>query len=351
VGRDLSLRRLEERFNTPYPNREQLRGAPASALAELGRKAAALASNVREYERVATLGRAQCRAELEVLALQSDRDGLADAVRAINRASDAFNRALQLVYQEPEGARQRIRESTLAGESAQLAASLRQEPQRFGTLRTEEERHAFGLLTTQDDSKARAAAHQMSRLWTDLTNHEQRASEIVVEYAGKVERRFEEMLAHVYRYPAAARHAFDLAQVNAGIEEAVRILARSPDRLGALRAPGTPLEVARLDWTALSARAREAHDARRITSSELANSHVDRAIEDREERKRELRSAIESAPSLTLLERAIGRAVERLEPAELTQLRRALTAPQATLAFKAHRTIRDVVLGRDERER
>ena len=351
VGRDLSLRRLEERFHAQYPNREQLRGAPASAQSELSPRAAALASNIREYERVATLGRAQYRAELEVLALQSDRDRLADAVRAVNRASYAFNRALRLVYLEPEGARQRIRERTLAGESAQLAAALRQEPQRFGTLRTEEERHAFGLLTTRDDSKARAAAHQTARAWTDLTKHEQQAAEIAVEYAGKVERRFEEMLAHVYRDPAAARHAFDLAEVNAGIEGAVRILARSPDRLGALRAPGTPLEVACLDWTALSARAREAHNARSIMSSELAKSHADRAIENLEERKRELRGAIESAPSLTLLKRAIGRAVERLEPVELTQFRRALTAPQAAIAFRAHRAIRDIVLGRDEQER
>lgn len=351
VGRDLSLRRLEECFNTPYPNREQLRGAPVSAQAELDPHAAALAKNIREYERVATLGGAQYRAELEDRELQSDRDRLADAVSGINRASDGFNRALRLVYLEPEGARQSIRESAVAGESAQLAASLRQEPQRFGTLRTEEERHAFGLLTTQDDSRARAAAPQMARVWTDLTNHEQQASQIAVEYAGKIERRFEEMLAQVYRDPAAARHAFDLSQANAGIDEAIRILTRSPDRLGALRAPGTPLEVARLDWAALSERAREAHDVGSIVSSEQATSHVDRAIENLSERKHELRSALESAPSLTLLERAIGRAVERLEPVELTQLRRALTAPQAAIAFKAHRAIRDVVLGRDEHER
>lgn len=351
VGRDLSLRRLEERFHSPYPDREQLRGVAASGQAELSPGAATLASNIREYERVATLGRQQYRAELEVRALQSDRDRLADAVSAINRASDGFNRALRLVYLEPEGARQRIRESAIAGESAQLAASLRQEPQRFGRLRTEEERHAFGLLTTLDDSKARAAAHQTARAWTDLTKHEQQASQIAVEYVGKVERRFEEMLAHVYRDPAAARHALDLSQANAGIDEAIRILARSPDRLGALRAPGTSPEVARLDWTALSERAREAHDARSIVSSDLATSHVDRAIENLGERKRELRSALESGPSLTLLERAIGRAVERLEPVELAQLRRALTAPQAAIAFKAHRAIRDVVLGRDEHER
>ena len=66
------------------------------------------------------------------------------------------------------------------------------------------------------------------------------------------------------------------------------------------------------------------------------------------ERKRDVRHAIESAPSVDLLERAIGRAVDRLEPAELTQLRRVLTAPQAAIVFKAHQTMRDIVLGRDE---
>ena len=351
VGRDLSLRRLEERFNTPYPNREQLRGAPVSAQTELSPGAATLATNIHEYERVTTVGREQYRTELEVLELSSDRDRLADAVRAINRASDDFSRSLRIVYLEPEAARQRIRERAQTDESAQVAVSLRQEPQHFGALRTEAERHALGLLTTQDDSKARAAAHHMAREWTDLAAHEQRALRIAVEYVGKVERRFEEMLAQLYRNPAAARHAFDLAQVNAGIEEAVRILARSPDRLGALRAPGSPLEVARLNWTTLSERAHEAYDARFITSSQLATSHVDRAIESLGERKRELREAIESAPSLTLLGRAIGRAVERLEPIELTQLRRVLTAPQATILFEAHRAIRDIVLGRDEQER
>ena len=71
-------------------------------------------------------------------------------------------------------------------------------------------------MTRQDDSQARAAAHHMAREWTDLVGHEQRASQIAVEYVGKVERRFVEMLAQVYRDPPAARHAFDLAQVNAG---------------------------------------------------------------------------------------------------------------------------------------
>ena len=351
VGRDLSLRRLEERFDAPYPNREQLHGVAVGAQAELSQTAAALAATIRQHERVGALGREQYRADLEVLDLHSRRDRLADAVRSIHRASDDFDGALRLVYQEPEAARQRIHDAAKTEDTPQLAASLRHEPQRFGVLQSEVERHLLGLLTTHDDSKARTFAHRVARGWIDLAGHEQQVSQIVVEYVNKVEQRFEEMLAQVYRDPAVARHAFELARVNAGIEEAIRILARSPDRLGALRAPGTPPDVARLDWETLGERARDAYDARSITSGELAKSHVDRAIESLGERKRELRDALESAPSLTLLERAISRAVERLEPIELTQLRRALTAPQAAIAFKAHRAIRDIVLGRDEQER
>ena len=72
-----------------------------------------------------------------------------------------------------------------------------------------------------------------------------------------------------------------------------------------------------------------------------------RAIANLSERKRDVRASIESAPSIELLERAIGCAVDRLEP-ELAQLRRVLAALQAAIVFKPHQTMRDIVLGRDE---
>ena len=66
---------------------------------------------------------------------------------------------------------------------------------------------------------------------------------------------------------------------------------------------------------------------------------------------RRLNQEISQAPSLELLERSIGRAVGRLEPRELAQLRAALTAPQTTIAFKAREAVKDILLGREERER
>jgi hypothetical protein len=57
------------------------------------------------------------------------------------------------------------------------------------------------------------------------------------------------------------------------------------------------------------------------------------------------------APSLGLLERSIGRVVDRLMPREIAQLRRVLTAPQAAIAFKAREVVKDIVFGRGEDER
>gem|GEM_PF-5717966 len=348
IGRDFSLRRLEERFGVPYPNREQLHGAPVRALADLSPAAAELATTAREHERVGALRRASYELEQEGSQLHARSYRFDDAIRAIDRARHDVDRALTLVYRDPEAAREKIRGVATPGDPAQAAIVLRQEPERFGALRSVESARAFGFLTAQDDGKARAAAHIVAREWIGLVNAEKDASKLAVEYVGGAEQHFDKLLAQVYRDPTAARHAIDLAHANAGMEETVRTLSQSPDRLGALRTPGTPPDVARLDWQSLADSARGAFDARHITSSELAKAHVEQAIANVGQRKREVRHEIESAPTTELLERAIGRAVDRLEPSELTQLRRVLTAPQAAIVFKAHQTMRDIVLGREE---
>ncbi len=351
VGRDLSLRRLEERFGMPYPNREQLEGTPVRALAELSPAAAELAAAAGEHERVSALAQADYSFTVERSYLQAQRDRLTDVARSIGRASQEFDRSLTLVYRDPEAARAQLRSAAATANAEQVTALLRQEPERFGALVTEEQRRALGLLTAHDDSKARAGAHFVAREWAALAAVQHQASTLAVEYVRGVERQFEKMLAQVYRNPTEARRAIELARTNAGVEEAVSTLAQSPERLGALRAPGTPAEVARLDWATLANCARDAFDARLITSAELAKAHVDRAIDALGARKREVRQAIESGPSPELLEHAIGRAVQRLQPAELTQLRHALTAPQAAIVFKAQSAVRDVVLGREGVER
>lgn len=68
------------------------------------------------------------------------------------------------------------------------------------------------------------------------------------------------------------------------------------------------------------------------------------------QRLRRLQHEIKHAPSLGLLERSIGRVVDRLMPREIAQLRRVLTAPRAAIAFKAREVVKDMVLGRGEDE-
>lgn len=348
IGRDLSLRRLEERFDVPYPNREQLSGAPLRAQAELSPLAAEIAATAREHERVSALSRVHTELEQVGAQLHARSFRFDDAIRAIDRARHDVDRALTLVYRDPEAAREQMRGGQASGDPAKLAMVLRQTPEQFGALRTVETSRAFGLVSAQDDGKARTSAHIVAREWTGLVSAEKEASKLAVEYVRSAEQQFDKLLAQVYRDPVAARRAIDLAHANAGKEETLRTLAQTPERLGALRTPGTPAEVARLDWQSLATSARTVFEVRHITSSELAKAHVEQAIANVGEQKRDVRHAIESAPSTELLERAIGRAVDRLEPAELTQLRRVLTAPQAAIVFKAHQTMRDIVLGRDE---
>jgi len=155
----------------------------------------------------------------------------------------------------------------------------------------------------------------------------------------------------VYRSPTAARAAFELAVANAGPEDAIRTLAQTPDRLGALLAPGTPLPVAHLEWQALGETARQAIDARLVTSTDLARTQTQHAITRIDSRRRDLSAAIDGAPSRDLLGRALSRAAYQLEPRELTELRRVLTSPQAAIVFKARAALREMVLGHDARQR
>lgn len=351
VGRDLSLRRLEERFGLPYPNREQLHGAPVRALAELSPVAAEVAATAREIERLSTLRRLSYELEQEASHLHAQSYRFSEAIRAIDRARLDVDRALAVVYRDPEAAREQIRGIATSGDPAPVAIVLRRAPEQFGALRTVETSRAFGLITAQDDGDARASAHSLALECTALVTAEKNAWKLAVEYVLSAEHHFDKLLSQVYRDPTAARHAIELAHANAGAEETRRTLSQSPHRLGALRTPGTPHETASLDWQSLGTSAQTVFDARLITSTELAKAHVNRNIANISERKRDVRAAIESAPGVELLERAISRAVDRLEPRELTQLRRVLTAPQTTIVFKAHQAMRDIVLGRDEIER
>ena len=66
---------------------------------------------------------------------------------------------------------------------------------------------------------------------------------------------------------------------------------------------------------------------------------------------RQLQHEVTRGPSVAEIERTIRRLRRMLEPNELTQLRRLLTTPQAAIVFRAREAMKDIVLGREERER
>jgi hypothetical protein len=302
----------------------------------------------REYERVEALTSRGYQIEQELSLLRAQRQGFERAATAIPAAREAFDRALARVYRDPDAARDLIRAAAETQGAERVDGLLRQEPERFGALKTVEQSRAFGLMTVDDDALARASARGAAADWRALAGCEANAATSARAYAHGAEQRMREAFEQVYRAPTVAYAAFELAVANAGTDEALRTLAQSPDRFGALRAPGTPIPVAHLEWQALGERAHQAIDARLVTSSDLPRAHTEQTIARIGDRRRELRAAVDSAPTLDLLRRAVSCAANRLEPSELADLRRVLTSPQAAIVFKARTALREMVLGRDE---
>jgi len=275
----------------------------------------------------------------------------AHSAESIVRARAAFDHGLAYVYHDPEAARQLIRSAADTLGATRVQVLIREEPERFGALRTVPQARAFGLLTVDDNAAARSSARGAASLWRDLATRETDATTSAQAYVGATEERLRAAFAEVYRSPTAARAAFELAVAKVGPDAAIRTLAQTPDSLGALLAPGTPLPVAHLGWQALGEQARQAIEARLVTSTDLARAHSEHAITRIDNRRRDLTAAIDGAPSRDLLGRALSRAAYQLEPHELTELRRVLTSPQAAIVFKTRAALREMVLGHDERER
>ena len=351
VARDFSLRRLEDRFGVPYPHREQLTESRATKETGLSDAVAQVAATARECERVDGLTRHAFHDQEALSGLRAHRMEFAHSEESIVRARAAFDQALAYVYRDPEAARQLIRSARDTLGAVRVEVLIREDPERFGALRTVPQGRAFGLLTVDDDAAARSSARGAAALWRELAARETEARTSAQVYVRATEERLSAAFAQVYRSPTAARAAFELAVAKVGPEDAIRTLAQTPHNLGALLAPGTPLPVAHLEWQALGELARQAIDARLVTSTDLARAHTEHAITRLGSRRRDLTAAIDGAPSRDLLRHALTRAAYQLEPHEITELRRILTSPQAAIVFKARAALREMVLGQDERQR
>src|SRR5207244_7285782 len=132
VARDLSLRRLEQRFGVPYPEREPAARArePLSPAVEQVTKA------LDEHERLAALKAERARADQELAAARERLQRLNGAMERVRQCSQRFDAALARVYRDPAAARARFTrtalgigsERTLGVLVADAAQSARLEP-------------------------------------------------------------------------------------------------------------------------------------------------------------------------------------------------------------------------------
>src|SRR5712691_7454192 len=244
----------------------------------------------------------------------------------------------------------------------QVTSAVR-EHERVAALRTERSRAEQDLATARDRLQRLQAA--MERI--------QHASQ-----------RLDAALARVYREPAAARASLMRAGGELGAEQAAAMLQAGPERFGSLTTVDRPralgLVVTHDEAPARSAAPSAAFCARELVEAEhalgaLVREHVHRTGAQLElagttagasaevaraeaadivtraaDGVRRLQHELKDAPSLGLLERSVGRVVDRLLPREILQLRRMLTAPQAAIAFKAREAVKDILLGREQGE-
>jgi len=172
VARDLSLRRLEERFRAPYPGREEELAAREPPSPDVAQLRGALA----EYERVTALEQERDRAANELYATQARRSELDRTITAVHRADEAFARALASVYWDVPAAQEEFRRAVAQVGPERAADWLADEPERFGALRTIDRPRAFGLGVARDETPARRAAPRAAAHRRALAAAERRAA-------------------------------------------------------------------------------------------------------------------------------------------------------------------------------
>lgn len=316
VARDLSMTRLEERFEASY--------------------------DAHIVERMRAIARAEAVMGDDLARFDPVRDVGASAGDATRRGSAGLAPDLLVASAErlPQGDVERGGSDGQPADRVQAIAcqleSCEQVAAHFG------EHYA----ATQALSAARAKLSQLE------------ASEARVRVADE---RFDQTLAAVYREPAQARQAFDRAAVERGIEAAARELREHPERFGALQTveQRRALGLVRTADDSLARRAalsaatlsREAWAARAGLPAPVERSAIREAVPKAAEREREAREALGRRPEKGMLEHEVGRAMRQLLPREVEALRRWVTNPRFALAMRLKEAVREAVLGPKEQER
>jgi hypothetical protein len=393
VGPELSLTRLEARFGVSYADRlvyDVTRQEPCPKGIErtqmfddvpvglvplkpilgpgwMSPTVRAIAHDLRTRATVEVVAAEHYRAGIEASAAQARVAQLEFAQARVLAAEAALLEALQPAFHEPERAVSALRQlARTEGDDAALSV-LHTRPEILGTMRKVEEDRAFGLVRRDNDSAARAAAGLAAGQGRALLDAERALHMTVAEArVRRLEEAFEHALRRLYREPARAVEEFRECAERNGVDNTAKALETRPMAFGPVRvdiAIDSPRTAAVMTARAQTA-ARlgvEFVEARRLVRAEVwrpdageaasavATERVGSRSAAARARDRQQRTAqrLQRLPRVSLLERGIAAGMRRITPAELEQLRRAVTMPQLALATRLRATVRESVLGRE----
>lgn len=155
VARDLSVNRLERKFDAPYPG---------TALSEPGREIdpaiRSLVRDIRAYDEVTRHEKALGEGEARAREAADHAHKLERATRDWRSRADDLTHALGRVYQAPEEARARLAELEHVHGKEAMTRALHERPERFGKLQTVDHPGLLGLVR-RDDGPARMEARHL----------------------------------------------------------------------------------------------------------------------------------------------------------------------------------------------
>jgi hypothetical protein len=316
-----------------------------------------LRSNLDDYAHVVDLYREQYNVQLEANAARVRSTQLEEAAERATTADSTFKTVLADIYRDPIEARNRFVALAQTRGLGAAVETLQERPEELGALVTVAKSRAFGLRSSERDTRARGAAVGAGIKGRDFIEATEHLHEIA---AGAKERRLatasRRSLRDLFVDPATAETALRRLAIDRGSVTALEVLERQPQEIAELR--GSKLDPAAItrggERAALAFREilnpTSANGlsipGRGIIESEITAGRAE--VERAQSKDVAIRRELTSSPDRSELERRILAVIDRMSPREVRQLRATLLPPQVALALKLKRAVRDTVLGRDE---
>lgn len=232
MARDLSVNRLEQKFDMPYPGR---------ALNEPGREIdpaiRSLVRDMRAYDEASRHHKLIEEAQAKAQKIADYGYSLDRAVRDWRNHAHYVDHALKRVYLAPEEARARLAELELARGQDAVTRALGERPEQFGRLRTVEERGLLGL-TRHNDAPARTDARRLGLTLNEYRQAEQALRPLLADSRGALT---EDPLSAAEHAAAVARersqaHVRELQEAGRSLPDR-RVLQRTTGELTATLSP------------------------------------------------------------------------------------------------------------------